>query len=159
MNKSKFRILIGIAAVAVFTCLAFPHIARAYQKRCVAHHFREFARIRETFNDFDPSFTDKLVGIRNSDDKLKYHLERLVDWGALKHKTFVFTDIPYTSESFHRIWQRALVVLPEPVEMRGNWYDEGQPEYGEAPIILDVWCAPHELKQWSQFVESENVGT
>lgn len=98
------------------------------------------------------------MGIKNNDDKLNYHLKCLVELGALKHKKFVFTQVPYTSESFRRIWQLALEELPEAVEMRGNWYDENDSHYGMAPIIFELWCVPDELEQWNQFYEAENVG-
>ena len=86
------------------------------------YHLREFGTIKTNFNSYRPSFSDRLKGIRDNRAKWDYHLGKLEVLGVVQHRSFVFTNVPYTRESSKRIWGAAYSNFPMAVMFTAKHY-------------------------------------
>ena len=122
----------------------------------VSYHFREFENIRTNFNAYRPSFSDRLKGIGNNQEKWEYHLESLVEHGAVRYERFVLTNVLYTHDAGERIWLSASSNFPNAIMVTAPYYATNAAGYGVDPYVLEVWDVPGEMQRWSAFVEAQN---
>ena len=127
-----------IAGSALVLLLALVLALALAHGNAANYHFGEFASIRTNFNSYRPSISDWLRGIRDNQDKWDFHLQSLEQLGAVKHKRFVFTEVPYTREASKRIWRSASSNFPNTVMFTACYYDTNAPGYGVAPFVLEV---------------------
>jgi hypothetical protein len=120
------------------------------------YHLREFENIKTNFNNYRPSVIDRIKGIRDSQGKWDFHLRRLEELGVAQHKTFVFTEVPYTKEASKRIWGSANSNFPNAIMFSASYYGTNAPGYGVDPYVLKVWDSPSEMKRWVSFFETNN---
>lgn len=119
-----------------------------------AYHLREFERVKTNFNNFLPSISDRSKGIRSNQDKWDFHLENLVRLGAVLHREFIFTEVPYTKEAARLIYRAALSNFPSAVMFSAKDIQPNAPGYGVTPYILEVWDVPEQMDRWTNFFEA-----
>jgi hypothetical protein len=141
---------------AAFLILGLLAFGLVLSRDSAAYHFSEFESIKTNFNDYRPSLYDRLTGIRDNQSKWDYHLQKLVEIGAVQHKRFVFTEVPYTREASKHIWRAANSNFPNAVMFTGTYYDTNATGYGRDPYVLAIWDVPSEMARWSSFFETNN---
>lgn len=139
------------AAVAGFVALIC-----AVSSDPVAYHFREFESIKTNLNTFQPSLADRIKGIQDNQSKWDFHLQKLVELGAVQHKRFVLTEVPYTQDASRRIWRSANSNFPNAVMFSASYHNTNAAGYGAEPYVLEVWDLPEEMGRWTAFVEAQN---
>jgi hypothetical protein len=122
----------------------------------VAYHFREFERIKASPNTYQPSLADRIKGIQDNQSKWDFHLQKLVELGAVQHERFVFTEVPYTRDASRRIWRSAYSNFPNAVMFSASYHNTNAAGYGAETYVLEVWDLPEEIGRWSAFVETHN---
>lgn len=142
-------LIIGFVVVIVLAALLFAGNPGGY-------HLREFERIKSNFNSYSPSLADRLKGISDNHTKWNYHLRKLEELGVVDHKSFVFTNVPYTLESSRCIFRAACSNFPRAVMFSANYYATNDAGYGVRPYALEVWDFPSNMARWSLFIEANN---
>lgn len=147
MKKSVWT-LIAVAGFVALVC--------AVSRDPVAYHFGEFERIKMNPNTYQPSLADRIKGIQDNQSKWDFHLLKLVELGAVQHKRFVLTEVPYTQEASRRIWRSANSNFPNAVMFSASYHNTNASSYGVEPYVLEVWDVPEEIERWAAFVERYN---
>jgi hypothetical protein len=143
---------VWIFGIVVFLVL----VAAVSNRDSEGYHLRQFENIKTNFNSYRPSLLDRIRGIRNNQDKWDYHLRRLEELGAIQHKRFVFSEVPYTKEASRRIWKSAVTNFPNAIMFTASYYETNTPSYGVDPYVLNVWDRPDAISQWTSFFEANN---
>jgi len=147
--NSKVGWILGLGLLLVLTALILTTKPGAY-------HLREFERIKTNVNNYRPSLSDRLKGIRDNKAKWDYHLRKLEELGVVQHQTFVFTNVPYTLESSRLIFGSASSNFPKAVMFSARYYDTNDLAYGVNPYVMEVWDFPSNMFRWSSFVQTMN---
>jgi hypothetical protein len=142
----------GIAGFALMLLL----IAGVTSINSTGYHLREFENVKTNFNNYRPTIWDRMRGIHDNQGKWDFHLRRLEELGAVQHKTFVFTEVPYTSQSSRQIWLSAYSNFPKAVMFTAKHYGTNDASYGVNPYVLGVWDFRRDMPHWLLFFQTNN---
>ena len=160
----KRRIAVGVGA-ALFVSIVALLLSRGDS---IDHHLAELrtlqaelstysrSPVRAGFNSYRPSLLDRFRGIQNNEQKLNFHLNRLIGMGAVERRELVFTEVPHTAESSQRLWRLAITSFPEVVDIRAEYLSTNAPGYGVKPYRMEVFDVPQRMRQWDRFLEANN---
>lgn len=116
-----------------------------------AYHLRQFLRVRDNMRGWRFSVMDGLRGIGNPEEKLAFHLERLVAKGNVIHTNLLFQHCTYRTEVSKAVMEAANRVSPPALYWSSNSYPTNAPEYGLVRYQIEIWDWPSEMAKWRRF--------
>lgn len=102
-----------------------------------AYHRKEFLSLQTNFNHCRPSWRDRVRGIESNDAKHDRHLRRMLELGAVAHRAWLFTEVPYTAGSSRRIRLAACTNFPDAAHFSARHRTTNDPGYG--PRFQKTW--------------------
>lgn len=148
----RWRIILALASVAVAIAIACRPLLIAYHRRAAQSAFAEgVVPPPPSTQSFFKQISRQIFGQRyDSFERYEAHRDRLVELGALVHRTFVFEHLTCPSPEYRALW-RIIHATFSSIHTTSHWSET--PE----PMVLQVWDTPEMIPKWEAFVREHDV--